>query len=82
MLIGCRNPQKVVVMSNIDGKLISSMPVGAGVDATQFDEGKMLASRKDGSLYVVRESSPGKFDIVSGVDAAGVRTMGIEPSNT
>ena len=37
LFIGCRNPQKMIVMSTEDGKVVADLPIGAGVDATKMD---------------------------------------------
>jgi len=34
LFIGCRNPQKLVVMNDETGKIEAALPIGAGVDAT------------------------------------------------
>jgi hypothetical protein len=79
LFIGCRKPQKLIVMSTTDGKVISDLPIGAGVDATKFDRGQAFASCRDGSLAVAGETSPGKFEIVQTVKThQGARTMGID----
>jgi DNA-binding beta-propeller fold protein YncE len=79
LFIGCRKPQKLIVMSTVDGKIVSDLPIGAGVDATQFDRGQAFASCRDGSLAVASETSPGKFEIVQTVKTpTGARTMGID----
>jgi DNA-binding beta-propeller fold protein YncE len=43
LFIGCRKPQKLIVMSADDGKILAQLPIGAGVDATKFD-GDVFAS--------------------------------------
>ena len=79
LFIGCRKPQKLIVMSTEDGKVISDLPIGAGVDATKFDRGQAFASCRDGSLAIASETSPGKFEIVQTVKTPlGARTMGID----
>ena len=60
LFVGCRKPQKLIVMSADDGKVMADLPIGAGVDATQFD-GDIFASCRDGTLAVARETAPGKF---------------------
>jgi DNA-binding beta-propeller fold protein YncE len=78
LFIGCRNPAKMIVMSTDDGKVLADLPIGAGVDATQFD-GNALASCADGTLTVVSETSPGKFEVVQTVATKpGARTMGLD----
>ena len=78
LFIGCRKPQSLVVMSTDDGKVIASLPIGAGVDATAFDRGEAFASARDGSLTIVKEQS-GTFVVEQVVKTAvGARTMGID----
>ncbi len=80
LFVGCRKPQKLIVMSSDDGKVLADLPIGAGVDATQFD-GDAFASCRDGTLAVARETSPGKFAIVQTVSTKnGARTMGLDPT--
>ncbi len=81
LFIGCRKPQKLVVMSTVDGKVVSALPIGAGVDATKVDRGQAFASCRDGSLSVAGEKSPGNFEIVQVVKTRpGARTMGLNPT--
>jgi len=81
LFIGCRNPQKLIVMSADNGKVLADLPIGAGVDATRFDGKQAFASCRDGKLEVAGESSPGKFEIVQTVQTpAGARTMDIDAS--
>lgn len=78
LFIGCRKPQKLVVMDANDGKVLADLPIGAGVDATKFD-GDVFASCGDGTLTVARESPPGQFQVVQTVQTPrGARTMGID----
>src|SRR6516164_827582 len=80
LFVGCRKPQKLVVMNADDGKVLADLPIGAGVDATKFD-GDAFASCADGTLAVARETAPGKFEIVQTVQTPrGARTMGIDPT--
>jgi DNA-binding beta-propeller fold protein YncE len=80
LFIGCRNPQKLIVMSTDDGKVIADLPIGAGVDATRFDGGEAFASCRDGKLNVAAENMSGKFEIVQTVTTAvGAKTMDVDP---
>jgi hypothetical protein len=80
LFIGCRNPQKLIVMSTDDGKVLTDLPIGAGVDATRFDGHQAFASCRDGKLEVAGESAPGKFEILQTVTTpVGARTMDIDP---
>jgi hypothetical protein len=80
LLIGCRKPQKLIVMSTQDGKVEASLPIGAGVDATVAHQGQAFASCRDGSLVVAAEKA-GKMEVVQVVKTpAGARTMGLDPN--
>ncbi|MBI5762667.1 MAG: YncE family protein [Planctomycetes bacterium] len=78
LFIGCRNPQKLIVMNADDGNVLADLPIGAGVDAARFDDGYFFASCRDGTLAVAKETSPGKFEIVQTVHTQpGARTMDV-----
>jgi DNA-binding beta-propeller fold protein YncE len=80
LFIGCRKPQKMIVISTETGKVISDMPIGDGVDATKVYGGQAFASTREGSLAVVAETSPGKFGVVQTVKTAyGAKTMDVDP---
>jgi DNA-binding beta-propeller fold protein YncE len=80
LYVGCRKPQKLIVMSADDGKVVADLPIGTGVDATRFD-GDAFASCRDGTLAVARETAPGKFEIVQTVSTPrGARTMDVDPT--
>jgi hypothetical protein len=78
---GCRN--KVMAISDATaGKLVTTLPIGAGVDAAAFDPGTQLAfaSNGDGTLTVVHEDAPDKFRVVADVPTRrGARTMALDP---
>jgi hypothetical protein len=79
LFIGCRKPQKLIVMNADDGKVLADLAIGAGVDATKFD-GDAFVSCGDGTLTVVRETG-GKFQVVQTVQTPrGARTMGLDPT--
>lgn len=80
LFIGCRKPQLLVVMSTDDGKIVASLPIGAGVDATKFYKGQVFASCKDGVLVVAAEVG-GKFVVQQQVKTPiAARTMDIDPT--
>jgi DNA-binding beta-propeller fold protein YncE len=81
LFIGCRKPQKLIVMSTVDGKVLADLPIGESVDATKIDGNQAFASCRDGSLTVAAETSPGKFEVVQTVKTRlGARTMGVDPT--
>jgi hypothetical protein len=78
----CRNPQAVVVLNAEDGGIISSLPIGRGVDSAGFNPGTMEAfsSQGDGTLTVVKEISPSTFEVEQNVATrVGARTSTLDP---
>ena len=78
---GCRN-KLMVIMDSETGKVIATLPIGQGVDATRFDPGTedAFASNGDGTLTVIHEESPDKFNVVEDVPTErGARTMALDP---
>ena len=80
LFIGCRNPQKLVVMNSETGTVEASLPIGTGVDASKFDAGLAFASAGDGSLTVAALKD-GKWAVVQTVKTpVGARTLGVDPN--
>lgn len=79
LFIGCRSPQLLVVMQASDGKVIASLPIGAGVDATACEDDVAFASCRDGTLTVARESK-GTWSVAQTVTTRyGAKTMALDP---
>ena len=78
---GCDN--KLMAIVNADsGKLITTVPIGGGVDAAAFDPETNLAfaSCGEGVLTVVREQSANNFSVAENVPTQeGARTMALDP---
>jgi DNA-binding beta-propeller fold protein YncE len=80
LFIGCRNPQKLIVMSTKDGRVLSDLPIGPSVDAIKLDQGQVFASTAGAKLFAAGETSPDMFEIVQILETAeGARTMGVDP---
>jgi DNA-binding beta-propeller fold protein YncE len=78
---GCHS-KVMAVLDTETGKVIAFIPIGEGVDGNGFDPGTGLAfsSNGDGTLTVVQEASPGKFEVAETVTTQrGSRTMAIDP---
>src|SRR5437763_9765856 len=74
---GCDNKMMAVVNADT-GKVITTVPIGDGVDANRFDPDTHLAfaSCGEGILTVVHEDSPERFTVVENVPTQrGARTM-------
>ena len=63
---GCGN-KKMYVLDSASGKLLATLDVGSGVDGAAYDPTlgvAISANGRDGTLSVVKETSPGKFEVV------------------
>jgi YVTN family beta-propeller protein len=80
---GCAS--KVLVVSDADaGKVVTTLPIGSGVDATSFDPKLKLAfsSNGDGTLTVVKEEGPDKFVVVENAHSeVGARTHALDTAS-
>ena len=77
---GCRNGVMAISDARA-GKLITTLPIGQGVDAARFDAGRQLAfaSNGDGTITVIHEDAPDKFTVVGTVQTKrGARTMELD----
>lgn len=74
---------KLMAVVNADtGKVLTTVPIGGGVDAAAFDPetGLIFSSNGDGTLTVVHEDSPDKYSVVENVTTQrGARTMTLDP---
>jgi len=78
LFVGCRKPQKMIVMSTDDGKVIGDLPIAAGVDATRWDGHQAFASTREGKLSVVEEKA-GKWETAQSVTTGlGTKTMDVD----
>jgi DNA-binding beta-propeller fold protein YncE len=64
LFAACRNPQNMVVLT-AEGKILTTLPLGAGTDGAVFNPKTMEAfsSQRDGTLTVVKETSPTTFEV-------------------
>jgi DNA-binding beta-propeller fold protein YncE len=77
----CANRLMVVVNAD-DGKIVTSLPIGAGTDAAGFDSetGFAFSSNGDGTLTVAHEDSPDKYSVVESITTLRrARTMALDP---
>jgi WD40 repeat protein len=78
---GCDNKMMAIVNAD-NGKIITTVPIGDGVDADRFDPDTHLAfaSCGEGVLTVVHEDTPDKFTVQENVSTQrGARTMELDP---
>ena len=77
---GCHNGL-MGVSDAVAGKLVTTVPIGRGVDACRFDAANHLAfaSNGDGTLTVIREETPDTYSVVSNATTKqGARTMELD----
>lgn len=69
LFAGCRNPQNLVVLNAENGSILTTLPIGRGVDGAVFnpDTHEVFSSQGDGTLTIVKENSPTSFTVVQTV---------------
>lgn len=68
----------MAMIDSANGKVIASVPIGAGTDAAEFDPESQLAfaANGDGTLTIAHEDSPSKLSVVQTLKTQpGARTM-------
>ena len=76
---------KLLAVSDIaSGKLVTTVPIGAGVDASAYDPatGNVFASNGEGTMTVVHQDTPDEYRVVATVETMpGARTMALDPKS-
>jgi YVTN family beta-propeller protein len=72
----CEN-KMMIVSDPAAGKVLASLPIGPGTDGVAFDDGYAFsANGGDGTITMVGETSPGKFEVVATIPTTrGARTI-------
>jgi hypothetical protein len=71
----------MVMLDTESGKVVGSVPIGAGVDGCAFDYGTQLAfaSCGDGTTTIAKEEAPNKLTVVQVLKTErGARTMALD----
>ena len=81
LFVGCHN--KLMAMLDTEtGKVIATVPIGAGVDACAFDDATQLAfaSCGDGTTTIAKEETPQKITVTQTLKTErGARTIALDP---
>jgi hypothetical protein len=83
LFIGCGN-KLMVMMDTKTGKVVGSVPIGQGVDATKFDNATQLAfcSCGDGTVTIAHEDAPDKLTVVQTLKTEPrAKTMALDPKS-
>src|SRR5579863_9946685 len=72
----CEN-KLMIVSDPMAGKVLATLPIGGGTDGVAFDDGYAFsANGADGTITMVGETSPGKFEVVATIPTTrGARTI-------
>jgi DNA-binding beta-propeller fold protein YncE len=80
---GCRSG--VMAVSDYQaGKVVATVPIGAGVDGAGFDpaSANAFASNADGTLTVIHQDSPDQYRVAETIPTpVASRNMGLDPTN-
>jgi len=66
------------------GKVVATVPIGAGVDGAGYDaaSGNAFASNADGTLTVIHQDDPDRYRVSETLKTPeGSRNMGLDPAN-
>jgi YVTN family beta-propeller protein len=80
LFVGCGD-QKLAVMDDETGRIVGTVPIGQGVDATAYDpvRHRVFASCGDGTLTVIDQKSADQYEVEAIVPTAkGARTMAVD----
>ena len=81
LFVGCHN--KLMAMLDTEtGKVVATVPIGAGVDGCAFDDATQLAfaSCGDGTTTIAKEETPQKLTTIQTLKTErGARTIGLDP---
>jgi DNA-binding beta-propeller fold protein YncE len=81
LFVACRTPASMIVMDANDGKIITTLPIGTGVDGAGFNPKTMevFSSQGDGTLTVIKENSPTSFEVEQTLKTMpGAKTMTLD----
>jgi YVTN family beta-propeller protein len=81
LFTACRQNKGLSVVNSLSGRMVVTIPIGAGVDAAAFDPGTRLvfASCGDGTVTVIHEDSPAHYQVIQTLATQrGARTMALD----
>jgi DNA-binding beta-propeller fold protein YncE len=81
LFAACHN-KMMEMLDTTTGKVVASVPIGAGVDGCAFDDASQLAfaSCGEGTMTIAKEEAPEKLTVVQTLKTErSARTMAIDP---
>jgi len=84
LFAGCDN-KVMAVVDSVSGKVVTTVPIGEGVDAGRFNANTQevfMSCGQDAVLTVIHEDSPDKYTVTQNLPTAkGARTMAMDYEN-
>jgi YVTN family beta-propeller protein len=77
----CRKSKTLVVLDARTGKIVSTLPIGAGVDGVIYDASKriIVTSNGEGNATLVRQITPDQYEVVQTLETAkGQKTIALD----
>jgi len=81
LFVACRNPATMTMLNSDTGKVLASLPIGAGVDGAVFNPAtrEAFSSQGDGTLTVIKELGPTSFAVEQTVQTQlGAKTLTLD----
>ncbi|MDR3713167.1 MAG: YncE family protein [Puia sp.] len=78
----CRENKGMTVVEASTGKIVTTVPIGAGVDAVTYDPntGLIFCSNGDGTATIIRQESADKYSVVQTLKTQfRAKTMALDP---
>jgi hypothetical protein len=65
LFAGCREPQMMMVLSAVDGKILDALPIGSTADSAVFNPqtNEAYSAQIDGTLTIIKDNGPTRFAI-------------------
>ncbi|HEV7620454.1 MAG TPA: YncE family protein, partial [Flavisolibacter sp.] len=79
---GCRKDKNMYVLDEYSGKIITKLPIGAGVDAVVYDPSTSLifCSNGDGTTTIIKQESADQYKVVQTLNTeVRAKTMALDP---
>jgi len=81
LFVGCAN-RRMIVLDSQSGRIIDSVPIGAGPDDSAYDPETRLIyiSNGDGTVSIIQQENPNSYKLIETVKTApGARNMALDP---
>ena len=82
LFVACREPASMVMVDALTGKVLGDLPISPGCDGAAFNPktGECFSSQGDGTLTIIKETSPTTFEVEQTVKTmVGAKTLTLDP---